>query len=116
MLISDEKLYKLLDEHRTNVRQLTLTDQIHLHSRNDDASTLHDCIVKSTAGPMCSFGIEVIQTDGGGGGVHLATNTVNEKKRQKMTADLERLLRTVENVNYQKSASAKVQKQHREKV
>lgn len=71
-------------------------------------------VAKSTAGPMCSFGIEVENSK-------LLDNTktisiTNEKKQQKLEADLERLLKTVSNETYQKVASEKIQKQHGEKV
>lgn len=114
LFISNDKLFRSLSEHRVNLRQLTLTNDIVLHSRDEITdSSFTNCIVKSTAGPMCSFGIEVQQK---GDDFLLATNSVNVKKRAKMANDLDRLLRTVENVNYKKSANPKVQKQHREKV
>lgn len=69
---------------------------------------------QSTAGPLCSFGIQLndsstITSDS-------STANVNEKKRTKLETDLERLIRTVSNETYQNSASNLVQQKHREKV
>lgn len=83
-------------------------------------STANDrrIVARSTAGPQCSFAIEVQQdTLLNAAAAEIPTgDSVNDKKLQKLEADLERLQRTVANEGFQRSASAKVQQQHSEKV
>lgn len=71
-------------------------------------------VAQSTAGPLCSFGIQI--TDSGAITSDNTTAIVNEKKRIKLETDLDRLIRTVSNETYQKSANTLVQQKHREKV
>lgn len=71
-------------------------------------------VAQSTAGPLCSFGIQL--NDSSSITSDNSTSIVNEKKRIKLEKDLERLIRTVSNESYQKSASTSVQQKHREKV
>lgn len=69
-------------------------------------------MIKSTAGFECSFGIAVnhlfeSKKDG---------SELNTKKLDKLENDLEKLLKTVSNEGYLKSASPKVQTKHSERV
>lgn len=112
LFINDEQLFERLQRNHGNIKTLCLCDIVIV--RQSESRKMPHFVAKSTAGPLCSFGIEVDKYN------CLETTDVlgvtNEKKQQKLEADLERLLKTVSNETYQKVASKKIQKQHVEKV
>lgn len=117
-------LERLRQRHEADIRTLCQCAEVRfaegpLAAGGADAGL----VAQSTAGAHCQFGIEVAP---GAAATATATTdassatagrqTVNERKRQKLEADLERLERTVSNEGYRRAASARVQQQHGEKV
>lgn len=116
--ITDACLMRRLGQQRQDIGTLTQCSQIHILAdplTSLPADTLHRIVARSTAGPLCSFAIEVqdvqpfLQST-------TPSDSVNAKKLQKLAMDLDRLQRTVASEGFKRSASAKVQQQHREKV
>lgn len=103
-----------MQKHRQNIQVLTQTISISLNDRNISNQKI---IAKSTAGPLCSFGLEINAEHNDEVIVKsIATIQLNEKKRQKLELDLAKLLKTVDNEGYRKSANEKVQARHKERV
>ncbi|XP_065090132.1 valine--tRNA ligase [Ochlerotatus camptorhynchus] len=110
ILSKSDQLSSLLQRQAENIRQLTLCNGVVLH-RNEDAFNAGKFTAKSTASHVCSFGVvtnlqpQQKQADMG-----------NSKKLVKFEMELERLLGTVNNEGYRKSASEAVQRKHAERI
>ncbi|XP_062542934.1 valine--tRNA ligase [Armigeres subalbatus] len=111
ILAKSDPLAALLQRHADNIRQLTLSSGVVLH-RNEADFNSETFATKSTASHVCSFGIvtnsALPAAPGAGGG--------NSKKLVKLETELERLLGTVNNEGYRKSASETVQTKHAERI
>lgn len=83
--------------------------KLHDPSKIDE---LEKFVIKSTAGFGCSFGIETNHLFEARNG----ESELNVKKMEKLENDLEKLLKTVSNEGYKKSASPKIQAKHSDKV
>lgn len=113
ILTKSDTLDALLQRHVDNIRQLTLNSGVVLH-RNEAQFNAQSFTTKSTASHVCSFGIVT----------NLVSSTAksppagsgNSKKMVKLETELERLLGTVNNEGYKKSASEAVQKKHAERI
>lgn len=113
--ISDATLLRRLQQHHADdIRVLSRCAGVRLSGEPLTACAA-PLIAQSTAGPLCTFGIEMI----GVAATAAATGspaTVNERKRDRLEQDLQRLERTVANEGFRRAASERVQRQHDEKV
>lgn len=90
---------------------LGIIKDVKLH-HSSTIDELEKFAIKSTAGSECSFGIETNHLFEAKKGV----SELNVKKLDKLEHELEKLLKRVSNEGYVKSASAKVQAKHSERV
>lgn len=118
-IVGDEALLQRLRlQHGVNIR--TLCKSADVRFSDQPLLDVAALVAQSTAGAHCQFGIELAAGGAGETGglpaTRRTTTTVNERKQQKLQQDLDRLERTVANDGYRRSASAKVQRLHGEKV
>ncbi len=105
-------MYERLSQFTSHIVTLGIIKDVKLHDPKKIAE-LEKFVIKSTAGHGCSFGIEtnhLFESKKGG------ESNLNVKKLDKLENELEKLMRTVSNEGYLKSASPKVQAKHSEKV
>lgn len=109
ILSKSDTITTLLQRHADNVRALTFCSDVVLH-RDEAEFSSQRFTTKSTASHVCSFGVVTNQASSQPAG------TGNSKKLAKLETELQRLLDTVNNEGYRKSAVEAVQKKHAERV
>lgn len=111
LFIHDQSFYEQLQKFASNIVTLGLIKDVKLHD-SSKIDELQKFVIKSTAGSGCSFGIETN---------HLfeskkEESDLNAKKLEKLEKDLDKLVKTVSNEGYVKSANSKIQAKHSDKV
>lgn len=107
----NESLHERLSQFTAHIVTLGIVKDVKLHD-SSKIEELEKFAIKSTAGFECSFGIETNNLFESKAGA----SELNAKKLDKLENELEKLLKTVSNEGYLKSASPKVQAKHSERV
>lgn len=110
ILIKSPQDEDFIKAHSDVIKSLTFSDDL-LMMTDPAEFEAEDFLALSTAGHLCSFGIKTLDRNS-----EKAENLVNLKKFKKLESELMNLMNAVNNVGYQKNASEKVKKKHKEKV
>lgn len=110
LFFDNEMLHELAIEHRQDIKSLTMCDDIILSNKPDNRSI--EFVAKSTASHMCSIGISARCSDT----LSNQVLSLNSKKLLKLEKELQKLLLTISQEGYKKSANQKIQEKHLEKV
>uniref|UniRef100_A0A182J499 valine--tRNA ligase n=1 Tax=Anopheles atroparvus TaxID=41427 RepID=A0A182J499_ANOAO len=103
------ELHEMLHSQLATVQQLTLCNGVVLH-REEGTFNGEQMVIKSAASHDCTIGIVAE-------GLELSKPAMDgtRKKLAKLEADIEKLLATINNEGYRKSASDVVQRRHQER-
>ncbi|XP_058840167.1 valine--tRNA ligase [Topomyia yanbarensis] len=110
LLSKSDQLTELLQRNTANIQQLTLCNRVILHRTEEEFGKV-PFTTKSTASHVCTFGVFTnLQPS-------VKRDTSNSgKKLSKLQTEMDKLLKTVNNEGYKKSASEDVQKKHLERI
>lgn len=109
ILIKSPDHESFLRNHSEVVRALTFSNNLSMTINPEDFQ-VDDYLASSTAGHLCSFGINTMTKS------EKVDVALNQKKMWNLEKDLASLLKVVNNEGYQKNASEKVQKKHQERI
>ncbi|XP_035917050.1 valine--tRNA ligase-like [Anopheles stephensi] len=108
-------LADLLDTQRDTIQQLTHCNGIVLHGNERTFNDAH-FVAKCAPSHHCIIGIVAESLIKGPTAAAAAAGEASKKMLAKLDAEIEKLLRTIGNEGYKKSASESVQKRHQEKL
>ncbi|KAL5291043.1 hypothetical protein ACFFRR_010452 [Megaselia abdita] len=102
----DEKAEELFQNFEEEIKLLTQCNNVKIFKESSEEKLT----VYSTAGHLSTFGIQTNNT------FQKKDTHLNSKKEKKIKEDLDRLLLTIENEGYQKSANEDVKRRHLERI